>query len=157
MHRLPIMLLTGLLGLMALSPLASAKEHEVMVVNNEFQPASLTIAVGDTVRFEWPDGSTNHNVAQVDDENDDTYDSGFRSGDAEDGPTNWTLPASYSSADATLYYICEPHVSLDMRGKIIVGNGGSSGDDDDDSDSPGFSVVGLIAAAGVAVYLAKRQ
>lgn len=34
----------------------------VLVVNNEFQPVSVTIPAGDTVIWSWPSGSVEHNV-----------------------------------------------------------------------------------------------
>lgn len=153
MQRIAIILLAGFLGLVALAPFSAAEEHVVQVVNNEFKPATLNVAVGDTVRFEWSDNSDDHNVAQVDSNDDDTHDSGFRSGDKTDGPHTWTLPASYTNSDTNLYYICEPHVGIGMRGQIVVGNGDGSGDGDE--DSPGFGMASVLAASLVALMVAR--
>ena len=112
--------------LLALLPVAAAETHSVTVSQSDdgssfyFEPTVLQVEVGDTVNFEWGVGS--HNVAQVSDEEAVRYESGFRSGDPRVGG-NWTLPAEYTAVDSTLNYLCEPHVSMGMRGSIIVGSG----------------------------------
>ena len=110
----------------ALVPAVSAENHTVMVTQTDdsssyfFEPAVLTVSIGDTVEFVWGNGS--HNVAQVSDSESMTYDSGFYSGAPEvDG--NWVLPAEYTMQDGTLYYVCQPHALMGMSGSIIVGTG----------------------------------
>ena len=62
----------------ALVPAASAENHTVMVTQADdsssyfFEPAVLTVGIGDTVEFVWGNGS--HNVAQVSDSESMTYD-----------------------------------------------------------------------------------
>ncbi len=83
-----------LLSALILIPnLASAEEYTVKVGTEEnalvFQPVILKISPGDSVKFEWTLGMA-HNVAEVSDSGSTTYESGFRSGDPQDGG-NWTL------------------------------------------------------------------
>ena len=43
----------------------------------------------------------------------------FRSGEPVDGIT-WLLDSNYTQEETTLYYVCEPHVGMQMRGQIII-------------------------------------
>ena len=101
--------------------------HEITIKNFAFSPRELQIAIGDIVVFRWESGATGHNVEQVSNSNDVSYNKGgFKSGDPQSGPAEWTLPSSYTQENATLFYMCGPHVlSHNMRGKIIVGAGSS--------------------------------
>ena len=109
-----------------LLPVASAEDHTVLVSQSPdgmsyyFEPETLNVNIGDNVTFVWANGS--HNVAQVASSASNAYTSGFRSGAPQVG-VNWTLPSEYTAQDGTLYYVCEPHVTMDMRGTIIVGTG----------------------------------
>lgn len=120
--RFPLFLLLAIF----LLPIASAEDHTVLVSQSPdgmsyyFEPIVLEIAVGDNVTFVWGNGS--HNVAQVASSDSGVYESGFRSGAPQVGG-NWSLPAEYTTQDGTLYYVCEPHIMMDMRGTIIVGTG----------------------------------
>ena len=115
-----------LLLVVALVPAASAENHTVIVTQADdsssyfFDPAVLTVNIGDKVEFVWGNGS--HNVAQVSDSESKTYGSGFYSGAPEVGG-NWVLPAEYTMQDGTLYYVCQPHALMGMSGSIIVGTG----------------------------------
>jgi plastocyanin len=82
-----------------------------------FEPAILEINIGDTVQFIWGNGT--HNVAQVSDSDSNVYTSGFYSGSPQVGG-NWNLPVEYTAQEGKLYYICEPHASMGMRGEIII-------------------------------------
>ncbi|MEQ8625239.1 MAG: T9SS type A sorting domain-containing protein [Vicingaceae bacterium] len=80
---------------------------------NTFTPASITIAVGDTVFW---DISLSHNVVEVDSA---TY--------ASNGTTSnggYTLPFGGGSqefnTEGTYYYVCTPHASIGMKGIIRV-------------------------------------
>lgn len=99
--------------------------HEIVIKNFAFSPNELQIAIGDIVVFIWESGAAGHNVEQVSNANDLSYNSGgFKSGEPQSGPAEWALPSSYTQENATLFYICGPHVlSHNMRGKIIVGAG----------------------------------
>ena len=110
-----------------LLPVASGEDHTVLVSQSAdgssyyFEPVVLNIAVGDNVTFVWLNGS--HNVAQSSDSASNVYlAGGFSSGVPQVGG-NWSLPSDYTSQDGTLYYICEPHATMQMKGSIIVGTG----------------------------------
>ena len=103
-----------------------AENHTVTVTQSDdftsyfFDPNILEVEVGDNVLFVWGNGS--HNVAQVSDSESNDYESGFYSGNPQVGG-NWSLPADFTAQDGTLYYVCEPHATMNMRGSIIVGSG----------------------------------
>jgi plastocyanin len=86
--------------------------NEITVVNDAFQPASLTVSAGTTVVWTWGPGAFQHNVNPVATEP-------ARSGN----PVN--APASYQftfNTPGTYNYYCQVHGSptFGMRGTIIV-------------------------------------
>ena len=82
-----------------------------------FSPASVTIDVGQTVCWKWTNESMAHNVKQVDEMKSDTFvDGGISSGEAA---KTVDFQMTFTD-DTTFYYACEPHVSVDMFGKITV-------------------------------------
>ena len=110
-----------------LLPAVSGEDHTVLVSQSAdgssyyFEPEVLNIEVGDNVTFVWLNGS--HNVVQSSDSASNVYlAGGFSSGVPQVGG-NWSLPSDYTSQDGTLYYICEPHATMQMKGSIIVGTG----------------------------------
>ena len=133
--------------------------HEIIVKNYAFSDSDLQIEVGDIVVFRWEDSALGHNVAQVSNSKETSYNNGFRSGDPENGPFEWILPSSYTQENVTLYYICEPHVfSHNMRAKITVGIGSG--------ESEGGGSLGVILAIFIGtgvfifaaiVYLQKKK
>ncbi|HIG63338.1 MAG: hypothetical protein CXT74_00435 [Methanobacteriota archaeon] len=139
-----------------------AATHCVIISDYAFTPSELAVGVGDSVVFVWNATVDAHNVAQVADANAITWNNGFRSGDIVGGSGYWMLPTEATAADATLYYVCEPHASMPMRGSITVGDGGESVDDggndgeplDDDSGLPG---PGIVLAGAVLVSAAMRR
>ena len=103
--------------------LAEAEDHTILVGTEEnsivFSPSLLKISPGDNVTFVWTPGMA-HNVASVDDSSSDEYNnSGFRSGDVQEGG-EWKIPFYFTAKEGNLYYVCEPHVGAGMRGQIIV-------------------------------------
>jgi len=112
----------SLLLFMFLLPMASAEDHTVMVGTESdayvFSPVVLKISPGDNVTFVWTSGMP-HNVAEVDDSEALAYNSGFRSGEPQDGG-EWALPSNLTAEEGTLYYVCEPHAGMQMRGEIII-------------------------------------
>ena len=110
-----------------LLPAVSGEDHTVLVSQSAdgssyyFEPEVLNIEIGDNVTFVWLNGS--HNVVQSSDSASNVYlAGGFSSGVPQVGG-NWSLPSDYTSQDGTLYYICEPHATMQMKGSIIVGTG----------------------------------
>jgi plastocyanin len=85
---------------------------DITVVNDQFQPASLTVSAGTTVTWTWGPGAVQHNVNPVASEP-------ARSGD----PVN--APASYQftfNTPGTYQYYCQVHGSptFGMRGTVTV-------------------------------------
>jgi plastocyanin len=84
---------------------------------NRFEPAIITITVGQTVTWEWPAGSIGHNVLP-----DDNFHPS-RSGDLADGPETH----SYTFTEiGTFRYYCQAHGALagvGMSGRVVVNAG----------------------------------
>lgn len=81
----------------------------------DFSPEDLTIAVGDTVRFEM---SQTHNAVEVSEENYNNriataLEGGFNIGFGETGEVTFTEAGVH-------FYVCQPHISADMIGTITV-------------------------------------
>ena len=113
--------------ILLLSGFASAEEHTVYVGTEDnpyvFSDANLVIAPGDNVTFVWTPGQP-HNVAQVESATSNLYVANgdivfFYSGEPVDGVT-WVLNSTYTQEEGVLYYICEPHAGLQMRGQITI-------------------------------------
>ncbi|MEJ6562309.1 MAG: fasciclin domain-containing protein [Euryarchaeota archaeon] len=128
----------------------------------KFSPATVTIAVGDTVCWQWTDSSMAHNVREVDGDKSTTY--------TQDGITSGaaavTVDFQYTfTEDTTFTYACEPHMATGMYGKVIVGTGGESAvivepdpmDMDDSEDTPGFMASTLVLAFIGAVLIMQRR
>ncbi|MEC7228496.1 MAG: plastocyanin/azurin family copper-binding protein, partial [Candidatus Thermoplasmatota archaeon] len=120
---------------------------------------SVSIDVGDTVCWKWTDASMPHNVAEIEDiGSNDAVQGGVYSGAAAA-----TVDFAYTfTENTTFYYACEPHVTMGMKGEIIVGTGidasKSSYEDSDSESTPGFAAVASIAALiGAAAFLSKRE
>lgn len=100
--------------------LTAQTNHAVEVRSNVYDPASLTIQVGDTVT--WTNVQGVHNVNG----SSQTYPAnpvGFRSGNAM--PPPWTFQFVFDTP-GTYNYQCDPHLGLGMVGEITV-EGASGG------------------------------
>ena len=126
-----------------------------------YDETDLSIDVGQTVCWIWEDESMGHNVAQIEDE----------------GDTSRMLGGKYSGMammsvdyrvtfdeDQTFLYICEPHATMDMVGKVVVGTGVMEEVDEPDYDSetdsvPGFTagLSGIALAAAVIMYGGRKS
>ncbi|MCC7501493.1 MAG: T9SS type A sorting domain-containing protein [Flavobacteriales bacterium] len=101
--------------------------HELVVEDDEFNPPSLTIALGDHVHITWDNSVQNdHDVTQI---SEATWNvngttllpGGFQFGVGTPNPgTDFTITPT-----ATAWYICTIHASMGMKGVINVtgGNG----------------------------------
>jgi len=85
----------------------SQTTHDVTVQNFSFSPQSVTITVGDIVR--WTNISGTHNVK--------ADDNSFTSGAA--APAPWEYTHTFTAAGDNPYH-CEPHQGMGMTGTIIV-------------------------------------
>ena len=126
-----------------------------------YDDTDLSIDVGQTVCWIWEDESMGHNVAQIEDE----------------GDTSRMLGGKYSGMammsvdyrvtfdeNQTFLYICEPHATMDMVGKVVVGTGVMEEVDEPDYDSetdsvPGFTagLSGIALAAAVIMYGGRKS
>lgn len=101
------------LGLVLCSGAAAAATHEVQVISFRFEPETLVVQPGDTVR--WRNLGGDHNVV-ADDES-------FTNGPPSSG--NWTYSRVFDLAGEYGYY-CQPHGGpggAGMAGKIVVQGG----------------------------------
>ena len=118
-----------------------------------YSPASLTIKVGETVCWQWTDSADLHNVAEISSEGDQMR----KEGGIYSGETAKTVDFRHTFTEATTFhYICEPHVGMQMVGKVIVGDSTESETSTpysgDDEETPGFGIVlGVMAVIGIAL------
>ena len=126
-----------------------------------FSPAAVTIDVGQTVCWKWTDSEMGHNVKEVDGMKSTTYvDGGIYS-----GPAATTVDFHHTFTEDTIfYYACEPHITMDMFGKVTVGDGGveptttDDADDKEDNNTPGFlGVTVILATLGAVLFARMRQ
>lgn len=99
--------------LIAAASIAQAQTtHNVTVQNHSFNPANLSIQVGDTVR--WTNNSGSHNVNGTT----STFPSNPESFGNSVG-SNWVFTHVFTTA-GSYDYQCNPHASMGMTGKITV-------------------------------------
>lgn len=111
--RSTLRLLAAALGLALAAGPAAAATHNVTVRNFRFEPADLTIQVGDTVVWTAVEGS--HNVR--------ANDNSFTSGPVQFAP--WTFQHTFNAA-GDFGYRCQLH-GLPMSGIVRVSGGGGGG------------------------------
>ncbi len=123
-----------------------------------YSPAELTIKVGETVCWQWTDAMDSHNVAEIASEGDQTK----KEGGVYSGAVATTVDFRYTfEEETTFYYICEPHVSMEMVGKVIVGTGGPRAEpvdekEDEESSTPSVGLLaGVVVMLGVALVARK--
>ena len=120
-----------------------------------FNRTDVSIEVGETVCWVWENESMEHNVAETSGPNDDNR----KSMGVYSGAPNRTVDFSYTfTENMTFYYMCEPHVSMDMRGTITVGTGTPTTPPpmtNDNSDTvPGFGILSVVLAGlGAVLFL----
>jgi plastocyanin len=116
--RYPYALFTLLLAVTA----QAQTTHIVEVEDNEFDPASLTIELGDDVLILWDDDvAMPHNFLEVDAAtwiaNGTTpLAGGYALGDGTDTPGH----VHTITPTANVWYVCEYHASMGMKGTITV-------------------------------------
>ena len=123
-----------------------------------FDNTDLSIAVGETVCWIWNDAAMAHNVAQIREEGDTTRDvAGEYSGAAA---TTVDYRVTFTD-DETFYYICEPHATMEMNGKVVVGTGISETSTtvvESDDNTPGFTAgIAAIALISALVVAGSRR
>ena len=122
-----------------------------------FSPAIVNIENGQTVCWSWTDAAMGHNVKQIDGAQSTTFvANGVTSGAAA---TTVAFHQTFTE-NQTFYYACEPHISMNMFGEVVVGDGGAepTSDDDDDENTPGFMASTMILAAlGAILFMGRRR
>ena len=122
-----------------------------------FSPAIVNIENGQTVCWSWTDAAMGHNVKQIDGAQSTT----FVANGVTSGAAATTVAFHHTfTENQTFYYACEPHISMNMYGEIVVGDGGAepASDDDDDENTPGFMASTMILAAlGAILFMGRRR
>ena len=122
-----------------------------------FNPSITSINVGQTVCWSWTDAVMGHNVKQVD----GALSSTFVANGITSGAAATTVAFHHTfTENQTFYYACEPHISMNMFGGIVVGDGGvePTSDADDDENTPGFMASTMILAAlGAILFMGRRR
>ena len=113
-----------------------------------FEPAEVSINVGETVCWQWKDSTDVHNVVSVIDFEDYASSGGFSSGE----PSNTVdFRHTFTEDNATYYYACEPHATMGMVGKVTVGEGATEDPVEDILDESEVPSVGFVVGSLVLV------
>ncbi len=133
-------LVTGALAVAFAATPVAASTATVKAVDNEFRPATKTVAVGDTVT--WTNaGSSAHEV---------TADA-FKSGNLDPGKSySWTATKA-----GTYSYVCRYHEALGMKGTLVVSASGlpKTGGD---RVALGLLLLGATAVVGTSLRFGWR-
>ena len=117
-----------------------------------YDTPELSIDVGQTVCWIWEDESMAHNVAQIENEGDTTRMLGGKYSGMSMTSVDFRVTFDENQ---TFLYICEPHATMDMVGKVIVGTGVMEVVDEPEEDSESNSVPGFTAGlSGMALAAA---
>ncbi|MFB3907172.1 MAG: FlgD immunoglobulin-like domain containing protein [Candidatus Eisenbacteria bacterium] len=123
-----------LLGAGAAQTAVAAASHEVRVLNYEFVPDSLSIAVGDTVNWVWEQGS--HTVTSgVPCTPDGMFDTALNA-----SSPIFTYVFDENSPDRVPYF-CRPHCAMGMRAVVRVERS-PTGVGEGNAPSVRFAIVG---------------
>jgi plastocyanin len=98
----------------AVVPSLGANQDVAATASNTFDPATVTIGVGDSVTWRNADGL--HNVK---------FDDGLFTEPSSPDSSNWTVSRTFTTAGSYRYY-CVQHESAGMIGTVVV-NAGSTG------------------------------
>lgn len=82
----------------------------------QFEPASFTVAAGDTVKWVWESGG--HNVVPDEQPSGASW-AGTAGSGGDTYPSGYTYSHTFETAGEYSYY-CAPHQSLDMTGSFSV-------------------------------------
>ena len=120
------------LGLLFIPALAGAVTHTVNQTGLTFDPAQITIEVGDTVQWIWSTGS--HTVTSGTDLNDPEV------GVLFDQPLNSSNPSfSHTFTEiGSQDYFCRPHLNFGMTGTVTITAASAVG------ETPGLAKIQLL-------------
>ena len=126
-----------------------------------YDTPDLAIEVGQTVCWIWEDESMGHNVAQIENEGDTTRMLGGKYSGMSMTSVDYRVTFD---KDQTFLYICEPHVTMNMVGKVVVGTGvmevvDNSYEDNESNSVPGFTagLSGMALAAAVIMFGGRKS
>jgi len=126
-----------------------------------YDVTDLSIDVGQTVCWIWEDESMAHNVAQIENEGDTSRMLGGKYSGMSMTSVDYRVTFDENQ---TFLYICEPHVTMEMVGKVVVGTGVMEVIDETDSNTdsnsvPGFTagLSGIALAAAVIMYGGRKS
>ena len=119
----------------------------------------LVIDVGQTVCWIWEGESMAHNVAEISEEGDTLRMIGGEYSGESMATVDYRLTFT---EDETFHYICEPHATMGMAGKVTVGTGVREVTTpepvyEEENNTPGFTALVLGVAAISAVVLSGRR
>jgi plastocyanin len=152
MRKLVVLPVAALAGAAIAVVPALAANQNVTLSDNAFTPATVTVSVGETVTWDYPSGSSVHNVH---------FDDGSFNQPPQPAPPGvpgvWPVSRKFDTP-GEFTYLCDAHAQT-MKGKVVVlaagqsGGGGGGGTTDTtpqagpepDYDSP--VVTGLKAKA----------
>ncbi|MFL2951357.1 MAG: fasciclin domain-containing protein [Candidatus Thalassarchaeaceae archaeon] len=123
-----------------------------------YDNTDLSIQVGQTVCWIWQGESMAHNVAEIANEGDTTR----MIGGLYSGESMSTVDYRVTfDEDETFHYICEPHATMGMAGKVTVGTGVAEvvtpePVEEEDNNTPGFTTL-LVALAVMSAVLVTRR
>jgi plastocyanin len=142
-RRLALVAGTVVILAFAVAP-AIAADHEVDIVGLSFEPAEITVAVGDTVTWKVAESiGANHSVTSGTPDDPDKG-SEFDSGDEglrDDGDTfEWTFDSA-----GTFAYYCTVH-GASMSGQVVVGEAAASPGTSPEASAPAESPEASEAA-----------
>ena len=126
-----------------------------------YDVTDLSIDVGQTVCWIWEGESMAHNVAQIENEGDTTRMLGGKYSGMSMTSVDYRVTFDENQ---TFLYICEPHASMEMVGKVVVGTGILEVIDETDSNTdsnsvPGFTagISGIALAAAVIMFGGRKS
>ena len=117
--------------------------------NLQFSPSEVTITEGDTVRFFWQGQLLAHNAV----ENNGVFDSGNPERDVD-----YSFKFEVGT-NGTYDFVCEPHESANMVGKIIVNPLIVTEEEveEEEKSVPGFSAILLLTSLITGAIVSRRR
>lgn len=132
--------------------LIAEEEGELKVItvdstNLRFNPSTITLNEGDSVRFVWGGQALPHNTVEAN----EVFDSGEPARDV-----NYEFFFDYESA-GVYDYVCEPHAAVGMQGEITVQDVEQVVVEDEPkveaSTSEGLPVTSILVGTGLLIGL----
>lgn len=104
--------------ILAIAPAALATTTNVSLVNDTFSPANVTINVGDTVKWNWENGTHSTSSGSPPGTKNNIWDSG-------DNSSPFSYSITFTNAGSFPYF-CDIHYPIGMVGSVTVSNSAAS-------------------------------